>query len=529
MVSSNTSPLKVVTMVGTSLFDNLIEIGIEKSKWQRLEKRNDSYRVFNNWDGAEQSVNKLKGDIINAINSKVTNKKDDKKIEILTSISAEFTSIYRIMEETKRDLSVYLLSSDTILSPLAAKIVKEIFEKNGGLFPLIKEVVFEAKYFPEDPHGCVIQGLHLNVADKFLYEGLPGILKKIDAIAGEGVKSEARTKEGKKTATKDRDKYEGILLNITGGYKVLIPYLTIFGQIFNLPLYYIYEGSDTLLEVPQVPVDFDYLMVEDSFTAFELLNPKSKNPTAKKDEFLKEINDDKEFLSELLEKNILREIDDDSIGLDIIGELLYRKYRFHFEGREWHRWSMLGNLVEMKLYEYFVNKHIAEGKRIVSPSRSVLSSGGLGDLGDDEMIIEHSKKIKSASGEIDVYIEDKEKVWFIEVKPAGQPIFYGEKNTIEAKITKKDGIFQELLNKCNEKGKKVEFLVYLYSHKEPSLENIKRNIGRLYEKLQNENHGLIKNESLIFSFKWYHIQVDNLKKNFDWKIDKDAHITEIEV
>jgi len=43
----------------------------------------------------------------------------------------------------------------------------------------------------------------------------------------------------------------------TGGYKALIPYLTIAGILYKYPIYYIYEKSEALLELPALSLSVD--------------------------------------------------------------------------------------------------------------------------------------------------------------------------------------------------------------------------------------------------------------------------------
>jgi len=43
----------------------------------------------------------------------------------------------------------------------------------------------------------------------------------------------------------------------TGGYKALIPYLTIAGILYKYPIYYIYEDSNALIELPAIPLSVD--------------------------------------------------------------------------------------------------------------------------------------------------------------------------------------------------------------------------------------------------------------------------------
>jgi CRISPR/Cas system-associated protein Csm6 len=49
-----------------------------------------------------------------------------------------------------------------------------------------------------------------------------------------------------------------LVYNITGGYKALIPYMTIMAQLNKLPLFYIFEDTDDLIEIPQMPISINY-------------------------------------------------------------------------------------------------------------------------------------------------------------------------------------------------------------------------------------------------------------------------------
>ena len=55
---------------------------------------------------------------------------------------------------------------------------------------------------------------------------------------------------------------ENVLLNITGGYKCIIPYLTILAQINRAPLFYINDETEELIKIPQAPLDIDWGMFE---------------------------------------------------------------------------------------------------------------------------------------------------------------------------------------------------------------------------------------------------------------------------
>jgi len=48
-----------------------------------------------------------------------------------------------------------------------------------------------------------------------------------------------------------------VILNPTGGYKAVVPYLTLLGLIEGVPVKYIYEQSNTLIELPAAPLSFN--------------------------------------------------------------------------------------------------------------------------------------------------------------------------------------------------------------------------------------------------------------------------------
>ncbi len=48
-----------------------------------------------------------------------------------------------------------------------------------------------------------------------------------------------------------------IILNATAGFKALVPYTTLIGLLFQIPVQYIFESSSALLSLPPLPVNFD--------------------------------------------------------------------------------------------------------------------------------------------------------------------------------------------------------------------------------------------------------------------------------
>ena len=195
---------KIITTVGTSLFTNYLE------KNNDIKSHCDSIKdkPYSKYDEEQKRIEKIKNKLL-----------EFAKIE---NSCAELTSIAKLQEKYE-DIKVYLIATDTIDSVVVCEILKEVLsEKNIT-------VLFEAK-------KDTIR--KLQIKDNSHFElGLKNLIAKFHEISNK--------------------KYKDIVLNITGGYKVIIPYLTMIGEILEIPLYYIFEDSDELILVPQLPIGFD--------------------------------------------------------------------------------------------------------------------------------------------------------------------------------------------------------------------------------------------------------------------------------
>jgi len=83
-------------------------------------------------------------------------------------------------------------------------------------------------------------GLGEATSDKFSRKGLPNLLARVADIL-------------------DRVEAEGdeAVIIPTGGYKIMVPYLTIASILYKQPAYYLYEGSQDLIELPALPLGID--------------------------------------------------------------------------------------------------------------------------------------------------------------------------------------------------------------------------------------------------------------------------------
>jgi len=57
----------------------------------------------------------------------------------------------------------------------------------------------------------------------------------------------------------------------TGGFKAQIAYSTLLGVLFNIPVYYIHEDFSELVELPSLPIHFDFSAFEDALPELDAI------------------------------------------------------------------------------------------------------------------------------------------------------------------------------------------------------------------------------------------------------------------
>lgn len=455
----------IITTVGTSLFKNYNEEEKDQNIASQVKALEKVRYSDSKWKEKESRVNKIRGKVSNWANAN-------------NKASAEIESSLKIIEEIKKvnaeeeEIEIILLATDTVLSRLAAEIVQKVFKENNVT------VIFNSD-------KDVISGLQLEDKDEFEKEGLMQLVERVSGICG------IYTTDNNKTNTKAEVKKE-VYLNITGGYKALIPYLTIMGQIYKLPICYKFEKSDNILTIPQAPVEYDFLLVEENYLLFERLNKG-------KDENLPNVKEFKELISENegIFKNVIEELEknglirklppeEGEIKLTPMGKMLFARYnRFAEQGID--RGNLLGRVMEMEVYQYYVEKYMLNN----NDKNQVI-------LGEKVL---NSKNPDAASFDVDVFIKLLNgKRIAIEVKPGGNIPVFGKsnENNIESNIKKR--AFYELSKKETD----IECRVYCYSHREIVKAAIKQ-IKKLHDEYPKETKNL--------SWYWVKIGVKNENGN----------------
>ncbi len=261
----------VITPVGTSLIENC-----------RKERREFDPHIpqlkdqpARAWEGNTRRVEAVKKILVNWLRP------------LREDVSAEVKSLLKIQEHCGRPVQARLLATDTILSRLAAEVLEEV------LLELGVDVSF-------DPSYDVIKGLQVADAREFQKEGLVNLVKRMEEL---------------------REKAAGmdVAVNITGGYKALIPYLTIMGQVHRLSLYYIFEDTQELIRIPQAPLDINWEL----FLRYGNLLAELAEGTYRWEEFRRCRPLDEAFLSCIWEEENMAE-------LNAVGRIFWERYRTHF-------------------------------------------------------------------------------------------------------------------------------------------------------------------------------------------------------
>lgn len=210
---------KVITMVGTSLFENYIDDKDDDKDFARyiIDLRDISAKEYDDERGR-----------INYIEEKINvwfRGSNDR-----SSCSAEIKSLLKLKSELKDELEIHLVCSDTLLGKLAGEILKK-----------------EVASLGEEVFCYLIEGLQIKSREGFT-NGMNNLINRIYSIA--------------------RGYWNNVVMNITGGYKVTLPYLIILAQVNKCPIYYIFRDVDTLIKVPYIPLDINWRIFEENENFF---------------------------------------------------------------------------------------------------------------------------------------------------------------------------------------------------------------------------------------------------------------------
>lgn len=239
-----------------------------------LDLRHLFNRKLSEWDAL--------GEDVAAISQFVMEKVTALSGEEFLRSSAEINSLMK-MGMTADDC-VVLIATDTVEGKLCAQLVAKLLDARQ----LCSKVDIE-----------VIDGLQARDGQRFKREGLKNLVNFIT-----------------------RFEHHNIVFNPTGGFKSVVPYITLAGMLFNKPVKYIHEFSDDLITLVNFPLRFDEDLVfqlEDKFVEIE------------KESFIKKATWEKGLDYNLLQRadSLIEEIEG-SITLSGLGLLVWERFKMDY-------------------------------------------------------------------------------------------------------------------------------------------------------------------------------------------------------
>lgn len=213
--------------------------------------------------------------------------------------SAEVNSIFKLADEHARSgeeptiAAIYLLATDTVKGMLTAHVVKKLLAERFG------DTRIEIDR---------IGGLQVRNGADFLRYGLPDYIQKI-------------YEHLRQTPA---ESFKRVFIP-TGGFKALVPYMTLIAMLEGAETRYIFEQSDALLTLQPLPIAFDEALVKDALPAMAATDEQGSLTLQELEEQLKL---DVPFRATPF-ASIWTMCDEDAWMLSGLGEILWQRARSH--------------------------------------------------------------------------------------------------------------------------------------------------------------------------------------------------------
>jgi len=222
----------------------------------------------------------LSGSVIKSLERYFDNADDN----LLMKASAEINSLFR--KGVANGDKIVFFCSDTEVGENVAEYLKRIINKRKGCETRVKRIA----------------GLQTDNKEKFDTEGITNLT--------EAILSEV-----------DANRWLfSISLNATAGFKAAVPYLTFIGMIFHLPIFYLFEQSENIIELPPIPIEFDLARLKQLEPVIEYI----LDDFITVDEFRSKTGFSYEDL--MLALNDILLLEEGHVRMRPTGRILYRKY-----------------------------------------------------------------------------------------------------------------------------------------------------------------------------------------------------------
>jgi putative CRISPR-associated protein (TIGR02619 family) len=244
--------IKIITTVGTSIMTNFMN---EKIGQVLQDAGKSGYSIVSEYNQLIKNP-KLEGGIIKDIIEKyflfnmereefykegefgdgelmVSWRYNEHQVNPNFHCSAEVYSVSEIIKQRPdENYEVILISTDTAIANISAELIKKALKKIQS----ISNITINSINDLQVDNGQLLKG-----------EGFNNLIKCFDNIIK------------KDRINKVKVKY---ILNITGGFKGIIPLATIYALVSDITINYIYENSKSLIELKNIPLSFDWSIAE---------------------------------------------------------------------------------------------------------------------------------------------------------------------------------------------------------------------------------------------------------------------------
>ena len=445
--------LRIITTVGASLFNNLpnnISVKV-KGPWQVLRKKDSGDKDIL-IDGNTYNINPQ----IKQIRQEWLQQQKLQEIIRYAECSAETATLEKINRETecKENYEVFLLCTETYLSRLAAELL-------ATYNPLLKGKtrIINGDGRPVDvSEGKVIPKLSIHDAQDLKAVGLANLVAEIQAIW---------RLQFDCTSKKDHT----FVINASGGYKGIIPFLTLIGQLYDIPMYYKYqeeneENQQQLIKVDALPFGFNRELVYE-------IAPYLDQKRVKNERSDPHING---IIKEMEKMKLIDERDDMLTDVGMVLKAFYEGAKVAMiEEVDRHtpagkyRSSAAANLAEFKFFEWrSMVPYESNGREYALVSRSSGNNYNLQLKKHEEKFLQQIDiAMESVNGDGFILGEVKYAYWIgneLAQKHKARENPHANEQEVRKAAQGIDGILNQIINRLGECDKLPdEFHIYTYS------------------------------------------------------------------
>jgi putative CRISPR-associated protein (TIGR02619 family) len=373
-----------------------------------------------------------------------------------------------LMQNEYEIVGIHLVYTDTIGGKFASDLLVELLKRN---YNVLSNEKIDGLNFEDD-------------GEEFEKTGFGKLIEHLEQI---------KTKREKEN--KDEKENIGITLNISGGYKAIIPFLTIYAQLTELALFYVYEDSRNLITINPVPLKFDWAIAD---LYYQYLTDKNLR---------KQLSITDEIYNFLLSNHLIN----DKKELTTIGILFENYIKKYLPQRQ----DVIGHYMEHKIFEAFFEHSFND---FTSNKIGLRYWWDLHDKGKCSLEKMYDGKDEfEKSVEIDIQlIKNSEKIW-IECKP------YSEIDKAIEQI-KKYSEFNELALKENIKS--IGIFIYKFE-----FQNICTKIRKL-----KETKSFFERKNINFFLLYFDLPFNKSKATITYKnlfekkliLNQNLHLLQID-